>query len=64
MVSDNCHARLDRSGGYSCPRCGLQWDADDTDPPECRQEPGKASETTRVRELGRVQDILNRANEG
>lgn len=33
-----CKAHLDRSGQMVCVPCGLQWDADDPDPPECATE--------------------------
>ena len=55
----NCKAVRDRTGGYACAHCGMQWDADDDDPPECRRESGKASETTHRRELGRIRNILS-----
>lgn len=54
----HCKATTDRTGDYVCHRCGLQWDADDPDPPECRRESGKASEAVHLRELGRIKGIL------
>ena len=30
-----CSAFQDRTGAYTCNRCGYQWDADD-DPPPCK----------------------------
>jgi hypothetical protein len=35
----NCQAHCDHcTGTIICTRCGVQWDADDDDPPECPLE--------------------------
>ena len=31
----DCRAHKDRTGAFTCNRCGYQWDADD-DPPTCK----------------------------
>lgn len=39
-----CQARQDRTGAFTCVRCGYQWDMDD-DKPECKTERDLLHET-------------------
>lgn len=34
---DRCESRSDRTGGFTCRRCGYVWDRDDT-APDCKTD--------------------------
>lgn len=73
MSRANCEAHQERDGTHYCGRCGLRWDNDSIDPPECLSDLAiksvdirkEASTQIELREAGVVvtqeeQDEINR----
>ena len=65
----NCQARI-RGDQYRCDRCGLVWDINDLDPPECQTvfnvgTPGhidhgkKSDPIIEKKEIGKMRKLLN-----
>lgn len=52
----HCQARQ-YSDQMMCPRCGLQWDVNDPDPPECKKDQPKPRVALRDR------NTTNRTND-
>lgn len=46
----NCQARQ-QSDQMCCGRCGLAWDVNDPDPPDCKPVVAKIQQTTTVAEI-------------
>lgn len=61
MNNEKCEARHQGGNEMCCTRCGLLWDADDPEPPECLTD-AQVSRQVGCTAIKMMKELLNEKN--